>query len=151
MARVASSARSRATASFLLLSCFLNRVTALGGKCQSSFHEESVQRFELVVIAYFVGAISSSISPLMKEARSLDEALISSCDLETVNLDSSSSRTLTDFEFSDLIWLGECCSTTSIAGAMAGGVGAWEYVSRVGGVENQGVRIRRAMEKGMTT
>ena len=52
---------------------------------------------------YFVGASCSSMSPLMKVAMLPAAALVSSADFETVNFLSSSSSTLMDVEFSDLV------------------------------------------------
>lgn len=55
-----------------------------------------------VILTYLVGASASSMSPLMKMAMALAEALISSWALETDNLAMSSSSALSDLEFSDL-------------------------------------------------
>ena len=58
-------------------------------------------------LAHFVGASSSSMSPLMKTAISWEAPLISSCSLEMFNFCISWSRTLMDCLFSDMI-AGDC-------------------------------------------
>ena len=68
---------------------------------------------------HLVGASCSSISPLMRVAMSNDAALISSCDLETLNLESNSSSALIDCAFSDLIWPGVWALVSVMPGAMA--------------------------------
>src|SRR5690242_1584952 len=107
MARMASRARSRATASFLLPSCFFKSSTALRVLVLAP---RSLQGGS----TYLVGASASSMSPLMKVAIEAAEELISSCALEMVSLPRSSSRTFTDLLFSDLTLDASCRA----AGAM---------------------------------
>jgi hypothetical protein len=52
---------------------------------------------------HFVGASCSSISPFIKVAILKEAALVSSAVFEMVRALSSSSKTLTDFWFSDLV------------------------------------------------
>lgn len=56
------------------------------------------------------------MSPFTNVAKSNEDELISSCDFDTVNFDSNSSKTFTDFAFSDLTWPAVWALTASTPG-----------------------------------
>lgn len=60
-------------------------------------------KVDLNDVAYFVGAAASSMGPFMKDAIFCAAAFVSSWDFDTLSFAISSSRTLTDFAFSEAI------------------------------------------------
>lgn len=85
-----------------------------------------------------MGASASSMSPLMKVAMALAEALISSWALETDNLPMSSSRALRAFEFSALTAEASCKAAGAILQRECGSGGGWEEKGGLGPYMDKG-------------